>query len=434
MEVTNDNSCSWIKDLISRTNIKTLRSNEDCEWLVIGAGYTGLSAARKLGQFYQNQKIILIDSQLAGEGASSRNSGYLVDTTLNDGFSSNKDLDNYKKKTDIYDLGINTVKKFISEYQVDCDWNECGKYFASSKKEDEKILRNFSNTLKKLGFEHNLLSNNELSKRLGTNFYNVALHTKGGVLLHPGKLVRAMIDVLPKNVFLYENSSLLSWKKTKDIISCKFKNGRINTKKIIFATNGFLKSLGIKSSYNFPITLTASMTRSLTDDEFKSIGQPKEWGVLPVRPMGATIRMTKDKRILIRNTAEVYNPFRMSKFDLEKRSINQKIGIQKRFPQLPEDIIQSSWSGVVSRTRNSSQIFEKIDNNVFAAGCYNGSGIGVGTLFGEQIAIKASEENSKEIEIIEARNKPTWLPPQPFLNLGVKTRLIYERIRARSEI
>ena len=434
MEVTNDNSCSWIKDLIPRTNIKTLRSNEDCEWLVIGAGYTGLSAARKLGQLYQNQKIILIDSQLAGEGASSRNSGYLVDATLNDGFTSNKDLDNYKKKTDIYDLGINTVKKFISEYQVDCDWNECGKYFASSKKEDEKILINFSDTLKKLGFEHNLLSNNELSKRLGTNFYNVALHTKGGVLLHPGKLVRAMIDVLPKNVCLYENSSLLSWKKTKDIISCKFKNGRINTKKIIFATNGFLKSLGIKSNYNFPITLTASMTRSLTDDEFKSIGQPKEWGVLPVRPMGATIRMTKDKRILIRNTAEVHNPFKMSKFDLEKRSINQKIGIQKRFPQLPEDIIQSSWSGVVSRTRNSSQIFEKIDNNVFAAGCYNGSGIGVGTLFGEQIAIKASEENSKEIEIIEARNKPTWLPPQPFLNLGVKTRLIYERLRARSEI
>ena len=434
MELINDNYCSWVNDLISRTNIKTLQSNEDCEWLIIGAGYTGLSAARKLGQFYPNQKIIIVDAQLAGEGASSRNSGYLVDTTLNDGFTSNKELDNYKKKADIYDLGINTVKKFISEYQVDCDWNECGKYFASSKKEDEKILRNFSDTLKKLGFEHNLLSNNELTKRLGTNFYNVALHTKGGVLLHPGKLVRAMIDVLPKNVCLYENSSLLSWDKTKDIITCKFKNGRIHTKKIIFATNGFLKSLGIKSNYNFPITLTASMTRSLTDDEFKSIGQPKEWGVLPVRPMGATIRMTKDKRILIRNTAEVHNPFRMSKIDLEKRSINQKIGIQKRFPQLPEDIIQSSWSGVVSRTRNSSQIFEKIDSNVFAAGCYNGSGIGVGTLFGEQIAIKASEENSKEIETIEARSKPTWLPPQPFLNLGVKTRLIYERLRARSEI
>ena len=434
MEVTNDKGCSWVNDLIPRTNIKTLQSNEDCEWLIVGAGFTGLSAARKLAQLYQNQKIILVDAQLAGEGASSRNSGYLVDTTLNDGFTSNKELDNYKKKADIYDLGINTVKKFINEYQVDCDWNECGKYFASSKKGDEKILRNFSDTLSKLGYEHNLLSNNELSKRLGTNFYNIALHTKGGILLHPGKLVRAMIDVLPNSVCLYENSSLLSWKKTKGIISCEFKNGKVKTKKIIFATNGFLKSLGIKSNYNFPITLTASMTRPLTDEEFTSIGQPKEWGVLPVRPMGATIRMTKDRRILIRNTAEVHNPFKMKKSDLEKRSINQRIGIKKRFPQLPEDIIQSSWSGVVSRTRNSSQIFEKIDNNVFAAGCYNGSGIGVGTLFGEQIAIKASEENTEEIQIIESRNKPTWLPPQPFLNLGVKTRLIYERFRARSEI
>jgi len=434
MKIINDSTCSWINDLTPRINIKTLKSNDDCEWLIIGAGYTGLSAARKLAQLYPNQKIIIIDAQLAGEGASGRNSGYLVDTTLNDGFTSNKQLESYKKKTDIYDLGIATIKKFISEYQVDCDWNECGKYFASSRTEDKKILHNFSDTLSKLGFEHNLLSKEKLSKRLGTNFYNTALYTKGGILLHPGKLARAMIDVLPYNVILYENSCLLDWNKKKDFISCKFQYGKISTKKIIFATNGFLKSLGIKSNYNFPITLTASMTKQLNDSEFNSIGKPKEWGVLPVRPMGATIRMTKDRRILIRNTAEVHDPFKMSNLNLKKRVINHKLGIKKRFPQLPDDIIQSSWSGIVSRSRNSSQVFEKIDNNIFAAGCYNGSGIGVGALFGEQIAIKASEENTKEIETIKARNKPTWLPPQPFLNFGVKTRLIYERYKARSDI
>ncbi len=434
MEVVNDNSCSWVNDLNPRTNIQTLSSDLSCEWLVVGAGYTGLSAARKLGQLYPNQKILLVDAQLAGEGASSRNSGYLVDTTLNDGFTSNKELENYKKKSDIYKLGIDVVKKFIKEHQVDCDWNECGKYFASSNIKDKKILENFSDTLSKLGFEHNLIFKKDLIKRLGTNFYNVALHTKGGILLHPGKLVRAMIDTLPENVILYENSLLLNWKKIDGLINCNFKNGSIKSKKIIFATNGFLKSLGIKANYNFPITLTASMTRLLTEKEFTLIGEPKEWGVLPVRPMGATIRMTKDRRILIRNTAEVHNPYQMSKSNLEKRSIKQKIGIKKRFSQLPDDIIQSTWSGIVSRTRNSSQIFEKIQENIFVAGCYNGSGIGVGTLFGEQIAIKASNENTKEIETIEARSKATRLPPQPFLNLGIKARLIYERLRAKSEI
>ena len=434
MQVINDNGCSWINDLTPRSNIKVIEKNEKCEWLIVGAGYTGLSAARKLGQLYPNQRIILVDAQLAGEGASSRNSGYLVDSTLNDGFTSNKDLENYKKKTDIYKLGVKSVEKFIKEYQVDCEWNECGKYFASSKLKDKKILKNFSDTLSKLGYKNNLLDKYELSKKLGTNFYNVGLFTKGGILLHPGKLVRAMIDALPNNVYLFENSSVIKWNSNNGIITCYFKNGIIKTKKIIFATNGFLKSLGIKSNYNFPITLTASMTRSLTDQEFKSIGEPKEWGVLPVRPMGATIRMTKDRRILIRNTAEVYNPFQMSKSQLSKRTIKHKIGIKKRFPQLPDDIIKSSWSGIVSRTRNSSQIFEKIDQNIFVAGCYNGSGIGVGTLFGEQIAIKASNENNQEINIIEARNKLAWLPPDPFLSLGVRSRLIYERIRAKSDV
>ena len=434
MNLRNDKNCAWISDLDKRNNVKSLETNEEADWLIIGAGYTGLSASRKLGQLYPNQKIILVDAQLAGEGASGRNSGYLVDTTLNDGFTSNKEIENYKKKADIYELGIQVIKKFIKEYQVDCDWKECGKYFASSKIKDEKILINFSEILSKLGFEHEMLDNQELTKKLGTSFYNIALFTKGGILIHPGKLVRAMIDTLPKNVQLFENSPLINWKKDNDIVYCYFENANIKTKKIIFATNGFLKSLGIKSNYNFPITLTASMTRSLTDQEFKSIGEPKEWGVLPVRPMGATIRMTKDRRILIRNTAEVHNPNKMSKSDLDKRSLKQKIGIQKRFPQLPNDIIQSTWSGIVSRTRNSSQIFDKIDKNIFVAGCYNGSGIGVGTLFGEQIANKASNQHTKEIETIEARNKPTWLPPQPFLDLGIKTRLIYERIRARSEI
>ena len=120
MELINDNECSWVNDLNSRSNVKFLSSNLNCEWLIIGAGYTGLSAARKLGQLHPNEKIILVDAQLAGEGASSRNSGYLVDTTLNDGFTSNKELENYKKKADIYKLGIDAVKRFIKEYQVDC--------------------------------------------------------------------------------------------------------------------------------------------------------------------------------------------------------------------------------------------------------------------------------------------------------------------------
>ncbi len=434
MEILNDKSCGWIDYKNKKRNIKKLNDNLVCDYLIVGAGFTGLSAARKLGQISKNKKIIIVDAQLAGEGASSRNSGYLVDTTLNDGFTSNKDISNYKKKTEIYKLGIKAVKKFNEKYQVDCDWNECGKYFASSRLEDEKKAKDFSELLKKLNFENSIIYQEDLKKKLGTNFYKIGVYTKGGILLHPGKLIKAMVKALPENVTLFENTTLLKWKKNNDYIDCNFEENKIKAKKIIFCTNGFLSKLGIKKRYNFPITLTASMTRSLTDEEFDNIGKPKEWGVLPIRPMGATIRMTKDRRILIRNTAELKNPESMTQEELNKRVYFHKIGIEKRFPSLPKDIINSSWSGIVCRSGNSSQIFEKIDNNIFAAGCYNGSGIGVGTLFGEQIAIMSEGESSDEISIIQTKKNLNWLPPQPFLNMGIFTRLLFEKIIAKSEL
>ena len=184
MNVVNDNSCGWINDLNKRSDIKILNKDKSCDWLIVGAGYTGLSAARKLSELHPNEKIIIVDAQLAGEGASGRNSGYLVDTTLNDGFTSNKELSKKKKKTDIYNLGIDTVKKFIKEYQVDCDWNECGKYFATSKLEDKNILINFSKILSKLGFSHKLLFNNEHNRLSSSNAENIKIKKKSFLFKH----------------------------------------------------------------------------------------------------------------------------------------------------------------------------------------------------------------------------------------------------------
>ena len=111
--LVNDNGCGWLQQLPKRINIKTLNEDLTSDYLIVGAGYTGLSAARKLSEIDKNKKIVIIDAQLAGEGGSSRNSGYLVDTTLNDGFTSNKNLEDYKKKVQIYNLGIEAVKRYV---------------------------------------------------------------------------------------------------------------------------------------------------------------------------------------------------------------------------------------------------------------------------------------------------------------------------------
>ena len=434
MKLNNYKDCSWIQSLKPRNNIRSLNSYETCDFVIIGAGYTGLSAARTLGKTNPNSRIIIVDAQLAAEGASGRNSGYLVDTTLNEGFVSTKDLSIYENKTKLYQQGIKTVKKFVDEYQVDCDWNECGKYYASSNLDDKNILENFSKVLNSQNIKHKILDSDQLKKALGTSFYKIGLYTNSGVLVHPGKLVRAMINNLPVNVNLYENTQLLNWKKSNGKIVCKFEKGEIVSNKIIFCANGFLSSLGVKQRYSFPISLTASTTRVLTSEELNLMGNPKEWGVLSVRPMGATIRMTKDKRLSIRNTAELKSPYENNASNLtSKKNLHLK-GLKKRFPFLPDDIIEYTWSGIACRSANGTQIFEQLNENIFVAGCFNGAGIGLGTLFGEQIALKALGQQTKEIDLINLKEEPKWLPPEPFLSIGIKTRLMFERIKAKTEI
>ena len=141
------------------------------------------------------------------------------------------------KKINIYELGINTVKKFIKDYQVDCDWNEAGKYFASSLTRDLNKLEKFKKILDEIKSENEIFYENQLEKKLGTNFYKIGIYTKGGILLHPAKLVRAMIDVLPKNINLLENSFLNSWKKTNNKIEANINNFKIISDKIIFCSN-----------------------------------------------------------------------------------------------------------------------------------------------------------------------------------------------------
>ena len=97
MNLKNDTNCGWINDLPKRENTNKISKNENCDFLIVGGGYTGLSAARQLSKINSNYKIIIIDAQLAGEGASGRNSGYLVDTTLNDSYNFRRDINAYKK-------------------------------------------------------------------------------------------------------------------------------------------------------------------------------------------------------------------------------------------------------------------------------------------------------------------------------------------------
>ncbi len=431
----NDEGCGWIKQLPPRRAQPALSGKQHADWVVLGTGFTGLAAARQLALLHPQARIVVLEAERAGEGSSARNSGFLVDSTLNEGHYSAAGLEIYRRKYQIKCAGVLAVRRLVDNLGINCDLEAKGKIHCTAVKSHEKKILNFSKLLAEMDLNHNILEGKELRQRLGSSYYRLGLWTEGGVMLQPAKLARGMLEKLPQQVELFENSPVINWSKLSNSEGYQLSTpeGQLSCGKLIVAVNGFMTNCGVKPNRSFSLTLTASMTRRLTSEEDEVIGRPESWGVLSAQSMGATVRLTKDRRILMRNTAEIWPEQNMSASDLELRKAKHLNGIKRRFPQLGDDIIESTWSGTICLSGNNANVFSELENGMFAAGCYNASGIGLGVLFGTEIANLASEKMTDEIRIIQTNSDPMLLPPQPFLRWGVGLRLLRDRYFARHE-
>ncbi|NNE63567.1 MAG: FAD-binding oxidoreductase, partial [Gammaproteobacteria bacterium] len=297
----NDQSCGWVHTATAAKAYPRFEGERQVDWVIVGAGFTGLSAAYRIAELNPRDSVILLDAEQAGKGASSRNSGYIVDITLNDGGSTLADEQTQLMKNRLNNAGLNLLRQRVNTHDIHCDWDESGKFHCAADKRNMPKLKNFSAFLERAGLEHRLWTKNELSQRLGTSYYQHAVQTRSGVLVNPAALVNGLIEHLPKNIELFEHSPALHI-SNGNTVHITTADGSIKADRVILAVNALMPRNGFKSSHVFPLTLTASLSRQLSDGEYASIGNPAPWGVLSASSMGATVRLTNDRRILVRNT------------------------------------------------------------------------------------------------------------------------------------
>ena len=428
----NDQTCGWVHTTTEAPSFPSLKEDKQVDWVVVGAGFTGLAAAHRLAELRPDDSIILLDAEQVGKGASSRNSGYIVDITLNDGGATLADEQTQLAKNALNRAGMDLLRERVNKFDIQCDWDESGKFHCAADKRNIPKLENFEGFLDRAGLDYQVWEKQALSERLGTSYYQHAVQTKSGVLVNPAGLVNGLVKNLPACVQVYENTPVLDI-QTGATIRLTTAKATITADRVIMAVNALMPKNGLKRNRVFPLTLTASMTRALTDEEYQSIGQPLPWGVLSASSMGATVRFTNDHRIMVRNTVEWWPSLAMNPRELAIRRQRNLSGLRKRFPQLTNLDFEYSWSGNVCISRNSKPVFEKNGDHLFLAGCYNAGGIAMGSLFGKLIVDYALDRPSDELSRVLGQEKPSLLPPRPFFDIGLQTRLAFNRYQGRSE-
>ena len=132
---------------------------------------------------------------------------------------------------------------------------------------------------------------------------------------------------------------------------------------------------------------------------------------------GATLRLTRDRRISIRNTAEYRASRLLDDAELARRQAVHRAAFERRYPRLAGVPFEFGWSGVEGITRDGTNFFGR-QGGVWFAGGYNGSGVSRGTAFGTAIADFASGETSPLVSACLASPKARWMPPRPLLDVA----------------
>lgn len=409
-----------------------LEDNQTADVTVIGAGFAGLSAARRLRQLAPDAKVIVLDAGRLGEGAAGRNSGFMIDLPHN---LPGADRTAARGEAELIALNRQAqdfAEQAVLDYGIDRAFFErAGKINGAVDQRTESILNHDKTHLESIGEDFEMLNAANMRYVTGSGYYTAGLYTPGTVMLQPAGYIRGLAAGLRrKGVAIFENSPVTGFRREGAGWNVETVKGTVSTGKVILGVNGHLESFGFAKGRLMQLFLFGVMTPALTTDQIKAIGGEPRWGTTPADPMGATVRRFGN-RILIRAAAALRSEMTSRATDLTRAERTMQRRFDARFPALAGLKMEHTWAGHLCLSRNGVAVMGEIDTGVFAACVQNGLGTARGTLTGIGAAELACGEESAITRRFTAEPEPQRLPPPPFRDPGGNLVLRWKEWRAR---
>jgi len=431
---------AWNSILPNGQKYPQLEENINADWVVIGAGFAGLAAAKRLHELHPKDSIVILEARTIAEGPAGRNSGFMIDLPHN--LSAQDyvgELNADVLQTQMNRHAIDFSENISQEYGFSAEsFVKSGKINAAATAKGVKHNLDYASHLKSLNEACELLDEHQMRDICGSNYYQGGLFTAGTAMIQPALFVREFAQGLAKNeISIYENSAVIEFEKEASNWLIKTEKAAISTPKVILAVNGHIESFGYFKRRLVHIYLYASMTRKLTTSEIKDLGGEANWGFTPADAMGTTVRKISDiggHRIVVRNQI-TYNPnFTVDKSKLDKFSKLHELAFSARFPQLNEVDMEYFWGGALCLSRNNVPAFGEMEDGMYAACCQNGLGTVQGTLAGILAAEQASAVDSNYLQRVLSQEQPSRLPPEPIAAIGANAVMKWGEFKAGKEL
>ena len=381
---------------------------ENADVAVIGAGFTGLSAARTLAQ--RGAKVAVLESETIGWGASSRNGGMVL-TGMKLGVNQLISLYGRELAQRMYAASlasIDCVEQIVREEGIECDFSRSGqlevackqKHFDDYARQAEVVAREFKHELR-------VVERQDLSAEIGSNIYFGGMVDEVSARLNPARYVAGLANAAIKaGAEIFEHARVESLERESRHGEAGWKlttsQGRLWARDVFVGTSGYTgRATPALQKKIIPIGSFIITTEILPEKLARELS-PRNRMIYDSKNYLYYYRLTPDGRMLFGGRAAF--------FPENDQTVRRSAEILRRgmievYPQLSDAKLEYVWGGTLDFAFDIMPHAGQIDGMYYAVG-YAGHGVAMATYQGQKMA-----------ELIAAQATAGETPENPFVGI-----------------
>jgi len=359
---------------------------------IVGGGYVGLWTAMELKRLQPAIRVVILEQDVCGSGASGRNGGYALSWWPKaPSLCKQWGREMARTMVRLSEQAIDEIELFCRAEMIDAEFRRCGWVWGA---ESEMYCGGWNpaiETCRDLGVgDFEILDRAAVAMRSGTTAFHAGMFDRTAALLQPAKLVRGMREVaLRLGVRIFEHTSVNRFTRTCPV-ELKCTHGSVIAKVAVLATNAWAASVP-ELARSIAVVTSDMIASKPIPDRLKEIGWSDGAGVNGSQTMVDYVRTTVSGRVLAGKgglASALGGRIHNGIFHSDRRAATVQSSFRRLYPAFADLSIDTSWAGPVDRTFDGMPMLGSLrghENILFGIG-WSGNGLGPSKIGGRILA------------------------------------------------
>jgi len=415
----------WLEEIASELNpLPSLEGNHVADVAIVGGGFVGLWTALQIVEQEPGCKVIIIERDICGGGASGRNGGFVMSWWPKiSSLSAQCGKEEAVRLARASAAAIGEIEQFCIDHDIDAHFRRAGWLWTATTNAQRGAWKDVVNTCKRLGEPVFLpLSNMEVAQRAGSSKHLEGVLEVSNATVQPARLARGLRKVaLEKGIKIFEKTSMINLERSSPAV-LQSANGSVSAARVVLAHNAWAAEIPELRRTILPVTSTIVATAPIPD-LLQNIGWTGGEAITDSQLMVDYYRTTQDGRIAFgKGTGMISYASRVGEGYDDNPSLSEDTerDFRRTYPSLNNVPITNSWSGPIDRTYDSLPVFGHLDGspNIFYGVGWSGNGVGPSRLGGRILASLALGLKNEWSQCGLVGREPKRFPPEPFRYFG----------------